>query len=204
MDIDIIYNKIKKNSNRLDSFYRYYSTLVPIMKIDGTFHLLFEIRSSKLRRQPGEISFPGGKRELGESFKKAAIRETMEELNIPQEKIKIIGELPPISTHYNDFIYPFAALLHNITIENMEFNRAEVEQLFTVPIHFFMENPPLEYCIETHPCPSKDFPYHLLPNGRDYKFYKGKYPVYFYKYKNHVIWGLTARTVKNFVDILNK
>ncbi|WP_213818378.1 NUDIX hydrolase [Garciella nitratireducens] len=202
MNKNTIYNQIKKNIHKLDPSYEYYSILIPIIEINDILYLLFEIRSNNLRRQPGEISFPGGKKESGESFKETAIRETTEELNISRKKIEIIGSLSPISTHYNDLIYPFVGFLHNITIKNVNFNRSEVNNLFIIPISFFIENPPLKYYIETQPNPSKDFPYYLLPTGKNYKFLKGNYPVYFYKYKNYVIWGLTARIVKNFMDIL--
>lgn len=202
MDINTIRRKIKDNSNQLDNLYRYYSTLVPIVQVNGQLHLLFEVRSSKLRRQPGEISFPGGKKEPGESFEEAAIRETMEELNISRKSIEVIGKLSPVSSHYNDVIHPFAGILHDAIIEDMDFNKAEVDHLFTVPINFFLENMPLEHYMETEPNPIEDFPYHLLPQGKNYTFFKGKYPVYFYEYQDYVIWGLTARTVKNFIDLL--
>ena len=202
MDIAMIRQKIKSNSKQLDTLYQYYSTLVPIVQVNGQLHLLFEVRSSNLRRQPGEISFPGGKKESGESFEEAAIRETMEELNISRKNIEVIGKLPLISSHYNDMLHPFIGILHNATIENMNFNKAEVDHLFTVPVDFFLENIPLEYYIETVPNPIGDFPYHLLPYGKSYTFFKGKYPVYFYEYQDYVIWGLTGRTVKNFIEIL--
>ena len=52
------------------------SILVPIVKIDDSYYILFEVRSKNLRTQPNEISFPGGKIENGENPVDAAIRET--------------------------------------------------------------------------------------------------------------------------------
>ena len=54
--------------------FRQYSVFVPMIDILGVTYLLFEKRSNKLRRQPGEICFPGGKREDGESFQECAVR----------------------------------------------------------------------------------------------------------------------------------
>jgi len=47
--------------------YSYYSVLVPLVEKDGKLNLLFEKRASGLKRQPGEVCFPGGKVEEGET-----------------------------------------------------------------------------------------------------------------------------------------
>ncbi len=194
---------MSNDSNKLDTEFRYYGILVPIINIGGDLHLLFEVRSHRLRRQPGEICFPGGKKESNETFKEAAIREAVEELNILKSSIEILGKLPSVGTHYNNIIYPFVGILHDVNFKEIDFNRAEVDHIFSVPIDFFLENPPLEHFIETQPNPLGDFPIHLLPNGEDYPWFKGKYQVYFYQYGSYVIWGLTAKTIKNFVDIIS-
>jgi len=45
----------------------YFSVLISLIEVEGSTHLLFEQRSNHLTRQPGEISFPGGKVEPGET-----------------------------------------------------------------------------------------------------------------------------------------
>lgn len=202
MNIEIVKEKILNYSKGLDLMYRYYSILIPIITVSNEPHLLFEVRSNTLRRQPGEICFPGGKKEWGETFKEAAIRETMEELNIKKTNIELFGELPLVTTHYNNIVYPFAAVLHDIKISDICFNKAEVSDIFTIPLDFFINTPPLEHYIVTEPNPQKGFPYHLLPNGEDYPWFKGKYPVYFYQYESYIIWGLTAKAIVNMVEIL--
>jgi len=55
-----------------DEFYdkiRNYAVLIPIIEVDGKDHILFEVRSQNIT-QPGEVSFPGGRVEMGETFKK--------------------------------------------------------------------------------------------------------------------------------------
>ncbi|HAB62465.1 MAG TPA: CoA pyrophosphatase, partial [Lachnospiraceae bacterium] len=71
--------------------FRRYAVLVPLIDIDGITYLLFEKRSSTLRYQPGEICFPGGKHEAGESLQECAVRETVEELLVNQKQIEVIG-----------------------------------------------------------------------------------------------------------------
>src|SRR5690554_5912484 len=144
MDLDTLRLRISNYTKKLDAEFRYYGVLVPIINEDNQLHLLFEVRSHRLRRQPGEICFPGGKKEPGETFKETAIRETMEELNILRNNIEILGMLPSVSTHYNNIIYPFAAILHDVDSRNISFNKGEVDHIFTVPLRFFLENPPLE------------------------------------------------------------
>ena len=62
--------------------FRQYAVLVPLINISGVTYLIFEKRSNKLKRQPGEICFPGGKLEENETMQECAVRETEEELLI--------------------------------------------------------------------------------------------------------------------------
>jgi 8-oxo-dGTP pyrophosphatase MutT (NUDIX family) len=70
------------------------AVLIPFVKIKNKYHLLFEKRAANIR-QGGEVSFPGGEfdKELDKSLEETAVRETIEELRIKKEKIKVIGRL---------------------------------------------------------------------------------------------------------------
>ncbi len=80
--------------------YRKYAVLIPLINTVDGYDVLFEVRSSKLRHQPREICFPGGRMEAGESSQVAAVRETMEELLLPKENISVIAPM-------DIFISPF-------------------------------------------------------------------------------------------------
>lgn len=69
------------------------AVLIPLIKKDDGYHILFEVRSNKLSHQPGEICFPGGKKELGETSMQTAVRETCEELLVSKSDIKFYGPL---------------------------------------------------------------------------------------------------------------
>ncbi len=58
------------------------AVMIPLIKENDGYHILFEVRSNKLSQQPGEICFPGGRREQDETSMETSIRETCEELLI--------------------------------------------------------------------------------------------------------------------------
>lgn len=175
------------------------SVLVPLVRKDGKIHILYQVRSSTLSVQPNEISFPGGKYERDDkSFKLTAIRETCEELGIREDSIEIISPLDIFVAPFNLIINPFLGVINDF--DNLEINKDEVDHVFLVPIDFFLENEPERYETNVDVIPQSDFPYGLIPHGRNYKFKKGKYEIYLYKYKEYVIWGITAKITKNFID----
>ncbi len=181
-----------------------YTVLVPLLKIDKNIHVLFQVRSVNLNNQPGEISFPGGGVENNEGFEDACIRETSEELNISKDKISIHGEIDYILTPYDTLIKPFVGSLNILDPDKLDYNESEVKEIFTVPLRFFFENPPKLYYVSLEPKVPSNFPFHKIPGGRNYPFKFGKYPVYFYQYQNCIIWGMTARIMKNFITILEE
>ena len=199
MEIDFTKLANRKTAICDKEVYLEFSVLVPIIKTGSEFSLLFEVRSEKLAKQPNEICFPGGKIESFENARQAALRETTEELLIPEADIDVIAELDTIVTPFNRILYPFAGKLHEY---NGTFNSEEVKETFIVPLSFFLENAPLRHDINISMKPAEGFPYHMVQDGRDYPWGKGKYPVYFYTYENKIIWGLTARIIKNFVNLL--
>ena len=89
------------------------AVLAPIVLTEGEACILFEKRSEDLKHQPGEICFPGGRIESGESARAAAIRETCEELVITPEQIEILTPLDVQSGPSGAPLWPFAALIHD-------------------------------------------------------------------------------------------
>lgn len=178
--------------------YKEFSVLIPVIKADRHF-LLFEIRSESLNNQPNEICFPGGRIESLESKQQAAVRETSEELLIPESQISIIAELDTVVTPFNSILYPFVGELREY---KGTFNTEEVRSIFTVPLSFFIDTAPLCHDIDIKMRPREDFPYHMVQEGRNYPWGKGRYSVYFYTYEDKIIWGITARIINNFVSLL--
>ena len=104
--------------------------IVPIYEKKKEMRILFTKRNRKMKYHPGEISFPGGKVEEGETYEEAAKRETMEEINCPVTRT--LGILKPVMTLVSDhLILPFIA---NINIKNIYLNKAEVESVHSISI----------------------------------------------------------------------
>lgn len=200
-----IENIIEKLQNRQLSTvgkHRYYSVLVPLIEIDDQLHILFEVRSQRMNSQPGEICFPGGGVEDGETPKYTAIRETFEEIGILQEMIEIIAEGDRLVSTNNFTVYSFFGILEKHTLENIVINYDEVSEVFTVPLQWFMDNEPEIHQVDVFQNGRVDFPYEKAQISPDYNWRGTKNDVPIYNYENRAIWGLTGRIVRNFIQIL--
>ena len=176
------------------------SVLIPIVKKNDSYYILFEVRSKNLRTQPSEISFPGGKIEANEFPLDAVIRETCEELGTDKENIDIICELDLLVTHANLIIHPYVGHLNDI--DNLNINKDEVDHVFLVPISYLLKYEPNYYKNEVSIVPDENFPYDIIPNKKNYKFDKGNYDIIFYKYENYIIWGITAKILEDFLTLI--
>ena len=70
-----------------------YAVLVPLVETPRGLSLLYEVRPAKLHHHSGEVCFPGGRMEPGETPRQCALRETREELGITAERIELQGGL---------------------------------------------------------------------------------------------------------------
>lgn len=203
MDIDKIISKVEDYQPKPMDNKGEYAVLIPLILDDGQWEIIYEFRAMDLKRQPGEISFPGGRVEKGESFKQAAIRETMEELLIDRRNINLIGELNYLVSNGDYTIYCFMGLITGVDFNDIKPNKDEVDHIFTVPLEFLLNNSPDEYFLDLETKINDEFPYNLIPNGDQYKFSSsGKHSVLFYKYKDYNIWGYTAKMTRHFINII--
>ena len=176
------------------------SVTIPIVMINDTPYILFEVRSKNLSTQPSEVCFPGGKMDEGESSLNTAIRETCEELGVTPNDFKVISALDLFVSPFNIIIHPF--LIHLYNIDSININTSEVEKTFLVPLDYLINKEPELYINKVNITPSDRFPYDIIPSKRDYTFSTGSYEVLFYTYKDYVIWGMTAKILFNFLSII--
>ncbi len=91
------------------------AVLVPLYldASDGRLHAVFTKRREDMRRHPGEISFPGGRRDDADAgLRDTALREAEEEVGLPRDHVELIGALQPTPTFVTNYaIYPFVGMI---------------------------------------------------------------------------------------------
>lgn len=132
-----------------------------------------------LKAHAGEISFPGGKPEENDSdLLDTAIRETNEEINLTINRDQIIGQLEPVVTLNSKFlILPFISVVD--TIPKLASN-AEVDKIFHIPLEPFLKT------VADDPDPT----------------HKRIQEMYTFEYQKHIVWGASARMLKQIQNRL--
>lgn len=202
MDTEQVKKLIKDGRARPEGEYQVFGVLVPLIDVEGGCRVLLETRASTLKKQPGEISLPGGRKEEDETPLGAAIRETSEELNIPEEAVSVFGPLDYLVTPFNYIIYPFVGEIKRPYVDRIKGAPDEVDEVFTVPLDFFLKTKPECYRVATKLQIPRGFPFELIPKGEGYNWSSGTYQVCFYCYNGRIIWGVTARILKNLAHRL--
>ena len=174
------------------------AVIVPLIQKNGEEHLVFEVRSSKLNWQPGDICFPG-KIESGDANALAAAqRELTEELGVVREQIHILGPLDYVESPVGVTVWPFAAY---IDTQQFTISRGEIDHIFTVPVAWFTAHKPQVCQIEMATRPAPGFPQGLSISGQTQWKQRKNYNVLIYAYQNYKIWGITAHILDNFMSI---
>ncbi|WP_053363622.1 CoA pyrophosphatase [Bacillus sp. FJAT-27251] len=182
-----------------EDFFRF-AVLLPLVEVDNEAHVLFEVRANHLRRQPGEVCFPGGKLDESDPDEKhGAIRETMEELGLEESDITDVIPLDYMVSAFGTIIYPFAGVIANPA--KISPNPDEVGEIFTVPLSFFKDIEPDTHKINFQVQPEDGFPFDLIVGGENYNWQARQMDEYFYHYEGRVIWGLTARILSHFLNL---
>lgn len=160
--------------------YRRASVLVPLVRNGGDWSILFSRRSLNLAAHSGQIAFPGGGVEPGETLAEAAVREAEEEVGIHGSAVELIGRLDDVVTNSGFLVAPFVGVVR----ERIDYvlQQSEVEEVFEVPVDALLD-------VEQ-------------PEVRYVTFRDGRYPAYFYRYRSYEIWGLTGRMLKSFLDLV--
>ena len=142
--------------------------------------LILTKRSSHLKHHPGQIAFPGGKVDAGDSGPEAAaLREAWEEIGLPPDRVEVLGRLPAHETVTNYAITPVLGLIRGDFVPVPE--AGEVDEVFTVPLAHVLD--PRQFVIEGRVWKGQPRRYFAVPYG----------PYY--------IWGATARILRNLAEM---
>ncbi|MBG1230953.1 CoA pyrophosphatase [Aestuariivirga litoralis] len=155
------------------------AVLVAVVTRDEPTVLLTQ-RHSGLAKHPGQIAFPGGRVDAGETAVQAALREAQEEIGLEPDFSAVLGFLPPYLTVTNYVVTPVVALVQPGFTLSLQ--QDEVDEAFEVPLSFLMD------------------PANCKRDGREWKGLKRHY--YVYQFHQRFIWGATAGMIRNLHDQL--
>ena len=178
-----------------------YAVLCPLVERPDGLHLLFEVRARNLS-QGGEVCFPGGRMEAGETPAQCALRETEEELSIPAAEVSLLGTPDFICNQMGFLLRPVLGLVSPAGLAALRPSPDEVAEVFTAPLSFFAETAPEPWRYELVPQVPEDFPYESVGIPRDYAWNHGWVDVPVWYWQGHAVWGMTARLVRDLIKSL--
>ena len=179
--LDSIKQKLEQINLTDPTKYKKAGVLILLIKDndDEEYKILFTKRSEQLKTHSGEVSFPGGKWEEGDSnLYQTALRESNEEINLDIQNVTKLGPLNFLLSRHKIEVNPFVGYLNQLQDFKGNF---EIDEIFTVPISFLMNEENIEY---------KEF------NRKDLKVY-----IPSWVYNGNRIWGLTAMIAADFLNI---
>ncbi len=162
--------------------YRKSAILVPVYENKGQLYFVLTRRAQGVMYHKGQISFPGGAydKEDGE-LKETALREAFEEIGVFRQDVEILGNLDDQATYTSRFVItPFVGAIPYPY--KFKVNHREVEELIEVPLSALL-------------IPSAWVPETTDDDGKSY-------PWGHYLYGNHKITGITARILKQLIDLV--
>lgn len=151
----------------------------------SVLHTALILRPSYDGVHSAQVSFPGGKMEDEDSsIEMTALRETREEIGVPEPHVELMGSLTPLYIPPSNFhVSPF---IGSLSYEpTMVPDPKEVEQIFEIPVRELLNLPVLEKDIYLEK-------------------YKATFPISYFDVHGHVVWGATAMILAEFRDLLSE
>jgi len=162
------------------------AVLLLLYDLDERTHLLFTRRTELVEYHKGQICFPGGAHEESDAdLLSTALRETCEEVGVQPEHVEPVGQLGDIATMGSNFVIsPYVGVLTVPAPYPFDHACPEVDEILEVPLD------------------------HLLDSSNVFQDVRrlGEHEIEMqsYRFGDHVIWGATARILKQFLDLLSK
>jgi 8-oxo-dGTP pyrophosphatase MutT (NUDIX family) len=157
------------------------AVLLPLFIKDGSCHILFTKRTDKVRYHKGEISFPGGNYDATDKDLLAtALREAHEEIGLKPQDVYLLGALDEMMTMTDFIVSPFVGFIpYPYTFIP---SHEEIDEIIILPLTGFLKEGVLSEEYRTY-------------NERTEK-------VSVYQCGGHVIWGATAKILRQFLEII--
>lgn len=188
---------------------RRFAVFVPLIEIGGRSSLLFTQRSYHLTEHRGQVSFPGGGVDAGETLVQAALREAHEEIGLQPNDVDVWAELHPVLTRalQNTVTPVLGRILPSVELSSLTPHEAEVREVFTVALDD-LTNPK-----NVHHTQFRHEPGHKRVGQRDHDTSEGErkrmrhgevngYSLPVFTAGPHKIWGLTAAILHQLLPLL--
>ncbi len=156
------------------------AVLAPIVARTEGLSVLLTLRSAHLRTHSGQVAFPGGKIDDGETARETALREAREEIGLEARYVEPLGWLDPYLTGTGYRVAPLVALIDPAF--TIAINAHEVADVFEAPFAFLMDS-------ANHRLEEREW------RGAKRKFYA-------MPYGERYIWGATAGILRNLYERL--
>jgi len=156
------------------------AVLVPLLRLDGEWHLLFTRRTDRVESHKGQVSFPGGACNADEKVpEQTALREAEEEIGLRPKDVRVLGRLAPMTTISSFRVAPVVGAIAWPVVFRPA--RDEVARIFTMPLKWLADE-------------SNRWEFNLF--GRKHSV------IFFHPYDGELLWGATARMTVSFLETL--
>ena len=159
------------------------AVMILLAEQNGAWNIVYTRRTNEVKTHQGEVSFPGGSYESQDkSLAQTALRETMEEIGIEPDCIKLLGGMDPHKTIYDFLVFPFVGILQCASEFTM--NPAEVDRVFMIPLNWLMDSN--NYYEKDH-----------MIYGQDVRSV-----LHYHDFLGEHLWGLTARITREILGYM--
>lgn len=160
------------------------AVLIPFLRQDDTWRVLFTRRTDTLPEHSGQVAFPGGRADPGDSTPEdTALREANEEIGLKQADVRLLGRLDPLVTISNYRLTPVVGVIP--WPYPIHLARQEVSRVFSIPLAWLANA--ANHQIKKRELPA---PYGSVP------------VIYFSRFDNELLWGVSAQIALNLLDAL--
>jgi 8-oxo-dGTP pyrophosphatase MutT (NUDIX family) len=156
------------------------AVLVPLTYVTDEWHLLFTRRTDRVESHKGQVSFPGGASDDGETPEQTALREAEEEIGMRPADVKVLGRLSQLITVSSFRVSPIVGVIpfpYAFKVEGFE-----VERVFTIPLLWLANK-------------NNYWEFSLRESERSL--------IAYHPYDGELLWGATARMTVNFLKTLD-
>ncbi|MCK9246391.1 MAG: CoA pyrophosphatase [Anaerolineaceae bacterium] len=159
------------------------AVLLPLIRLDNQWQLIYTLRSVHLQDHCGQVSFPGGSWEPSDSsLVQTALRESWEEIGLDPAAVQVMGCMAPMAMVTRFVITPVVGIVDWPT--ELTVNPDEVDRVFSIPLDWLADAANREFRVHTH-------------EGIDLDV------AYFKRYDGEIVWGATAMMTLNFLSLLD-